>query len=139
VSQSKSKTLILPPPAPQSFDGTYTYGGPAIANGPNITTQWIAASCGVGCANVKVAPAPGLTGFSGQAQLGYGGWSLTHQNVLDAVVCNDSHRGVGNITYRWGGTVGAISGHAESWVRDVPTCSDPSKFPSFPFTLSKVS
>lgn len=128
---------LADPPAPQMFDGTYTYSGPAIANGPNITTQWIATSCGVGCANVAVAPAAGQAGFSAQAQLGYGGWSLTHQNVADAVVCNDGHRGVGNITYRWGGTLGTISGRAESWVRDVPTCSDPSKFPSFPFTLTK--
>ena len=64
---------LADPPAPQMFDGTYTYSGPAIANGPNITTQWIATSCGVGCANVAVAPAAGQAGFSAQAQLGYGG------------------------------------------------------------------
>jgi hypothetical protein len=121
------------------FVGAYTYSGPAIANGPNITSQWIATSCGAGCANIAVAPAAGQTGFSAQAQLGYVGWSLTHQNVPNAVVCNDGHRGGGNINYRWSGTVGTIPGHAESWVRDVPTCSDTSKFPSFPFTLTKVS
>ena len=33
---------LADPPAPQMFDGTYTHSGPAIANGPNITTQWIA-------------------------------------------------------------------------------------------------
>jgi hypothetical protein len=49
---------VADPPVPQSFEGTYTYSGPAIANGPNITTQWVATPCGVGCANVAVAPVP---------------------------------------------------------------------------------
>ena len=86
------------------------------------------ACVGVGLASPALAdpPAPG-------------GWALTHQNVPDAVVCNDGHRGVGNITYRWGRTEGTISGTANSWVRDVPTCSDTTKTPTFSFTLTKVS
>src|ERR1700752_4864406 len=121
------------PPAPQTFDGTYTYSGPAVANGPNITTQWVPTPCGAGCANVAVAPAAGQAGFSAQAQRGYRGWSMTHQGGSNALVGNDGHRGVGNITYRWAGTQGTISGQASSWVRDVPPCSDTSKFPYFGF------
>jgi hypothetical protein len=127
------------PTGPGMFQGTYTYSGPAISGGPGITRTWIATSCGTGCAHVQVSPAAGQGGFSAEAQLGYGGWALTHQNVPDAVVCNDGHRGVGNITYRWGGAEGTLSGSANSWVRDVPTCSNTSMTPGFSFTLTKVS
>lgn len=127
------------PGGPSILQGNYTYSGPAISGGPEITRSWIATSCGTGCAHVQVPPAAGQGGFSADAQLGYGGWSLIHQNVPDAVVCNDGHRGVGNITYRWAGTEGTLSGSAYSWVHDVPTCSKMSMTPGFSFTLTKVS
>jgi hypothetical protein len=140
VAVGLATPALADPAAPGPvFEGNYTYSGPAVANGPSITAQWIATSCGVGCADIEVPPVAGQAGFSAQAQLGYGGWSLTHQNVPDAVVCNDGHLGVGNITYRWDGTEGTRSGRANAWVRDVPTCSDVSKFPSFSFTLTKGS
>jgi hypothetical protein len=139
VGVGLASPALADPPAPGIWQGTYTYAGPAVASGPGITRTWIATSCGTGCAQIQVSPVAGQGGFSAEAQLGYGGWALTHQNVPDAVVCNDGHRGVGNITYRWGGTEGTISGTANSWVRDVPTCSDTTKTPSFSFTLTKVS
>jgi hypothetical protein len=93
---------------PGIFEGYYTYAG------GGVTRPWIATSCGTGCSHVEAPQIPGQEGFSGDAQLAYGGWALTRHDVPDAVPCGAGSRAPGNITYRWNpGTMSglAVPGH----------------------------
>src|ERR1700730_3998149 len=117
------------PAPPGIFEGgNYTY------TGAGITRPWIATSCGTGCTHIEAPPVLDQAGFSGDAQLEYGGWTLTRLNVPDAVSCKDGSRAPGNITYRWN------PGWADTWTA-VGFCGDlpRTEYQSFPFTLTKVS